>query len=294
MSLTAAERVAGPVVQGLHPSFGAEINGIDLRAPLDDATFELVRDAFHHHSVLLFRRQFVTDAQQVAFSRRFGALEANSFVSIGSNKHPNVYELSNVGEHGQVMPRDASRMPMLRVNERWHTDSSFKAIPALGSILSARDVPEVGGDTCYVSMRVAYETLSDELTDRIHGCVGVHDFNYSMSFVGRSGVSKDELDGLPPVQHPLVRTHAPTGRKSLYISGHIREVVGMPVEEGRALVQELMDWATRPDCVYRHKWRNGDILMWDNRCVLHRATGIPESEPRIMHRTTIAGEGPVV
>ena len=127
----------------------------------------------------------------------------------------------------------------------------------------------------------------------IEGLVGMHDYAYSLSLFGDSGVSQEEKDGVPPAAHPLVRTHAPTGAKSLYVSGHIERVIGMPVEEGRALVAELIDWCTRPEYVYRHVWRQYDLVMWDNRCALHRATVIPEKERRIMHRTTIAGEGAV-
>ena len=122
----------------------------------------------------------------------------------------------------------------------------------------------------------------------------MHDYAYSLSLFGESGVSKEERDGVPPAVHPLVRTHAPTGAKSLYVSGHIERIVGKPIEEGRALVAELIDWCTRPEYVYRHVWRQYDLVMWDNRCALHRATVIPEKERRIMHRTTIAGEGAVL
>jgi len=291
MSATALSR-GDPVIRKVHPHIGAEVSGLDLREPLGDAAFEAVRDAFRHHSVLLFRNQDISDDQQVAFSRRFGELEKTSFAIAAPN--PYIYYLSNVDDEGDVLEIDTKRRNFLEVNRRWHTDSSFREVPAMASILSGREVPRREGDTCFASMRVGYETLPPEKKEAVEGLVGMHHYAYSLSLFGDSGVSQEEKDGLPPAAHPLVRTHVPTGRKSLYVSGHIERIAGMPVEEGRALVAELIDWCTRPDYVYQHAWRQYDLVMWDNRCALHRATIIPGKERRIMHRTTIAGEGPVV
>ena len=290
MSTTAAS-LDNLTVRKVHPHVGAEVTGIDLREPMDSETFETVRDAFHKHSVLVFRDQDITDDQQVAFSRRFGELEKTSFAIAAPN--PYIYYLSNVDDDGNVLEPDAKRRHFLEVNARWHTDSSFREIPAMASILSGREVPSAEGDTCYASMRVGYASLPEEKRKQIEDLVGMHHYAYSLSLFADSGVSQAEKDELPPVPHPIVRTHTPTGERSLYVSGHIESIQGMPVEEGRALAGELIDWCTRPEYVYRHKWQRYDLVMWDNRCALHRATVIPAKERRIMHRTTIAGDEPV-
>ena len=273
---------------------GAEVTGVDLREPLDEVTFAAIRDAFHAHSVLVFRGQDITDAQQVEFSRRFGELERTSFTIAADN--PFVYQLSNVDDAGKVLAPDTSKRTFLEVNARWHTDSSFRAIPAMASVLSARQVPvKEHGDTAFASMRVGYNTLSPTRRESLQGLRGVHSYGYSLSLFGDDhGVTPEQIAAVPPVSHPIVRTHPGTGTRNLFVSGHIERVEGMPVERGRALVKELIDWCTREVYVYRHRWQPYDVVMWDNRCALHRATKIPFTEARIMHRTTIAGEGPVL
>lgn len=290
--MSLADQEAGLEVRPIHPAFGAEIRGIDLKRPLDAVTAAAVQGAFLRHSVLVFPEQDVADEEQVAFSRLFGDLEVVDFKGAGSRRHPNVYELSNVDESGEVLDARADKMAFLAVNERWHTDSSFKAIPSKASILSARRVPPVGGDTCYASMRVAWETLPAGLKRRVEELEAVHHYAYSIGLYGAKAVPQAEIDRLPPVVHPLVRSH-PSGHRSLFVSGHIREIVGLPVEEGLKLRDELIAWATRPEMIYRHRWRRHDIVMWDNRCALHRAVGFPPGHARIMHRTTVAGDGPV-
>lgn len=275
----------------LHPLFGAEIRGLDLRQPLDDETFAAVLDAFHQYSVLLFRGQNITDEQQVAFSRRFGELEKTDF-SIGTAS-PYIYRLANVDDNGNVLEPDAVKRIFLAVNGRWHTDSSFRNNPALGSILSGREVPSAEGDTQFASMRVAYEAMSEGRKRSLEGVRAIHHYAYSLGLFGEGGVSQAEKDALPPVEHPIVRTHTPTGKKTLYVSGHIESIVGMPKDEGQLFVKELINWCTRPEYVYTHRWEQYDVLMWDNRCVLHRASPLPLKQKRIMHRTTIAGQGPV-
>lgn len=290
MSVAAASQ-GRLVIRKVHAHIGAEILGLDVREPMDEAGFRAVRDAFNELSVLVFRDQSISDDQQVTFSRLFGELEKTSFAIAAPNPH--VYSLSNVDEQGNVLEAGAKKRTFLDINARWHTDSSFREIPAMASILSAREVPREGGDTCFASMRVGYALLSEERKRSLEGLVGVHHYAYSLGLFGDGGVSQKEKDALPPAAHPLVRTHEPSGEKSLYVSGHIERIVGMPVEDGRRLAEDLIDWCTRAEYVYRHRWRPGDLLMWDNRCVLHRVTAIPENERRVMHRTTIAGDGPV-
>ena len=289
----AAAAISGITVSKLHPHVGAEITGVDLREPLDDASFEVIREAWNQHSVLVLRDQRIDDDQQVAFARRFGALEETTFTVAADN--PYIYRLSNVDDEGNVLPVGSKKRLFLDVNARWHTDSSFRPTPAMGSILSGRKVPaREHGDTAFASMRVGYETLPDERKHALEDLVAVHDYSYSVSLFGDKLVPREEMDSVPPVRHPLVRTHPPTGLRSLFVSGHIERIEGMPVEEGRALAADLIEWCTRPEYVYRHRWRQHDLVMWDNRCALHRATAIPATEPRLMHRATIAGDGPVV
>ena len=283
----------GITVSKLHPHIGAEITGVDLRYPLDEMSFEIIREAWNQHSVLVLRDQRIDDDQQVDFAGRFGKLEETTFTVAADN--PYIYKLSNVDDEGNVLPVGSRKRLFLDVNARWHTDSSFRPIPAMGSILSGRRVPaREHGDTAFASMRVGWETLPEEKKRALENLVAVHDYSYSVSLFGDRLVPRNEMDSVPPVRHPLVRTHPPTGLGSLFVSGHVERIEGMPVEEGRTLVAELIEWCTRPEYVYRHRWRRHDLVMWDNRCALHRATAIPATEPRLMHRATVAGEGPVV
>ena len=283
----------GVTVSKLHPHLGVEITGVDLRRSIDEVEFEIIREAWHQHSVLVLRDQRIDDDQQVEFAERFGALEATTFTVAADN--PCIYKLSNIDDAGNVLPIDSKKRLFLDVNTRWHTDSSFRPVPAMGSILSGRKAPEKEHcDTAFASMRIGYETLPEERKRALENLVAVHDYGYSLSLFGEALVPQSELDSVPPVRHPLVRTHTPTGRKSLYVSGHIEHIEAMAVEEGRALVAGLIEWCTRPGYVYQHRWRQHDLVMWDNRCVLHRVSAIPTAEPRLMHRATIAGEGPVI
>ena len=279
-------------IKPLHPLFGAEIVGLDLRQTLDDETFARVLDVFNNYSVVLFRGQEITDDQHIAFSQRFGELEETGFAIAAPN--PFIYKLANVDDEGNVLAIDAVKRIFLEVNARWHTDSSFRAIPAMASLLSAKEAPEGEGETCFASMRVAYKAMPEGRKKSLEGMRAIHSYAYSVSLFGELGVTQEEKNAVPPVEHPIVRTHAPTGEKSLYVSGHIESIVGMPVEEGRLLAKELIDWCTRPEYVYTHRWQQHDLIMWDNRCMLHRAMSVPLKHKRIMHRTTIAGEGPVV
>lgn len=278
-------------IQALHPHVGARVEGVDLREPLDDAAFARIRDALHEHSVLVFHDQRISDEQQVAFGRRFGELERTTFAVASDN--PWIYRLSNVDASGKVLAPDAEKRHFLAVNARWHTDSSFRPTPAMASMLSAREIPSAeSGDTEFASMCVGYDALAEDRKRLIGDMVAVHSYAYSLSLFPEAGVTREELNSLPPVQHPLVSKHPATGRKCLFVSGHIERIVGLPQAEGRTLVDELIDWCTRPQYVYRHRWRQHDLVIWDNRCTLHRVTSIPANEARMMHRVTIAGDAP--
>lgn len=279
-------------IKKLHPAIGAEISGVDLRHPITTSVFEQIRAAFNDHSVLVFRNQPIDDQQQVAFSERFNPLEKISF-AIGAT-NPYVYHISNIDNRGKLLSLDAKKRVFLKVNERWHTDSSFKPNPAMASVLSGREIPQTErADTEFASMRIGFETLSPARRDQLRGLVGIHHYAYSLAKLGDGNVPQAELDALPPCAHPIVRVHPETHAPSLFVSGHIESIEGMSNELGRALAEELVEWCTRKEFVYSHEWAQDDVVMWDNRCALHRAAVVPEREIRRAHRTTITGDGAV-
>ena len=276
----------------LHPLFGAEIVGIDVRS-VDDRGFRAIVDAFNEHSVLLFRGQSLTDEQQLAFSERFGPLET-TIRSIASQAGTPIHvsNLSNVDADNRLIPAGDKRNLFNAGNQMWHTDSSFKKVPALASLLSAREVPPEGGETQFASMRVAHERLPADMQRFLEGKVAVHSFAYSRGLVDDGLLPPEHAAQVPPVRQALVRANPANGRKAFYVASHACEIVGMPTEEARALLRELREAATRHELVYTHRWRVGDLVMWDNRCTLHRGRPWDERHRRVMHRTTVAGEGP--
>ena len=282
-------------IERIHPRFGARITGVDLRS-VDAATFKGLVDAFNEYSVLVFPGQPLNDAEQIAFSRRFGALE-ETITSIANKPSlaRQIADLSNVDDEDQIIDPADRRMVYHSANQMWHTDSSFKRVPALASLLSGRECPPEGGETEFASMRVAYEQLPDERKRWLGGRVAVHSFAYSRGLVSKGLLRPEDEAQVPPVEQVLVRANPVNGRKSIYVASHASHVVGMPVEESRAILRELIEFSTRPENVYRHVWTVGDLVMWDNRCMLHR--GRPwdgKKHRRVMHRTTVAGVGPTV
>ena len=278
----------------LHPSFGVELLGVDLRQPLDDGTWAHIWEAFNEHSLLVFHGQPLTDPEQMRFSLRFGPLET-TVKTLGKEDrlHPNLVELANVDEDGKLMDWADRRMVYQSGNQMWHTDSSFKQVPAQASLLSGRQVPPEGGETEFVSCRVAWEALAPEVKRRLEGKVAIHSFAYSRGLIDPTLLGPDVQRALPPVRQALVRANPTNARKSVYIGAHASHIEGIPVEEGRALLKELVELATRPERVYQHAWRQHDLVIWDNRCLLHR--GRPwdaKHHTRVMHRTTVAGDGP--
>jgi alpha-ketoglutarate-dependent 2,4-dichlorophenoxyacetate dioxygenase len=277
----------------LHPLFGVEVVGVDVKTA-DAATFEAIVAAFNEHSVLLFRGQSLTDEEQIAFSRRFGPLETTirSIASqAGTPSH--IANLSNVDADDRLIPADDKRNVYNAGNQMWHSDSSFKKVPATASLLSGREVPAEGGETQFASMRVAYERLPADLQRFLEGKVAVHSFVYSRGLVADDLMPPDHAAQVPPVRQALVRANPVNGRKAFYVGSHACEIVGMPTVEARALLRELREAATRTELVYTHRWRVGDLVMWDNRCMLHRGRPWDGSRyRRVMHRTTVAGEGP--
>ena len=211
----------GLEIRKVHPHIGAEVFGVDLKVPLGDKVFEHIRNAFHEHSVLVFRDQDINDEQQAEFSASFGELERTSFAIASDN--PYIYKMSNVDAAGNVLPPDNDKRTFLVVNQRWHTDSSFRANPATASALSAREVPETEpGDTEYASMRVGWETLPEARRAAIEGLSAVHSYAYTLSQFDNHGVKQSEMEGLPPVEHPLVRSDHPSGRRTCSSAGTSR------------------------------------------------------------------------
>ena len=281
-------------IDPLHSKFAAEIGGVDLTTSVSDDDFAAIRDAIDTHSVLVFRGQDISDAQQVAFSERFGKLEQMLIGSMGGGTP--IADLSNVDpETDEIIPPDDKRMVRNACNMLWHTDSSFKKVPSKFSILSGREVPETDGPTEFASMRAAYEALDASTKERIEDLVAIHSFAYSRSLVEDSMLSQEQKDEVPPVKQVLVRRNPDNGRKSLYLGSHAAHIIGMPVAEGRALLRDLLEQATKAQFIYRHEWRPKDLVIWDNRAVLHRARPWDfEQGRRVMHRTTVAGDCPTL
>jgi alpha-ketoglutarate-dependent 2,4-dichlorophenoxyacetate dioxygenase len=293
-----ARLASGLMITPIHAYLGASVEGIDLADTVDEPTFRRISDAFQEYSVLVFHDQRLTDEQQMVFSRRFGPLET-TLRSIGQERrlHENLVDLSNIDPEadGTLMGWDDRRMLYQSGNQLWHTDSSFKPVPAMASLLSGREVPPVGGETEFVSMRHAYATLPEETTRRLQGRVAVHSILYSRSTIAKGLFDPEHEKGLPPVRQALVRANPANGRKSIYIGSHAWYIEGMSYDESRRLLDELLVHTTRPERVYQHHWQRWDLVMWDNRCVLHRGrVWDAATYRRVMRRTTVAGDGPTV
>ena len=271
----------------LGPGFGAELRGVRLAdVASDDAAYAAVRAAFEEHSVLVFRGQEVTDELQLAFSRRFGPPEVTKVGSQGTGSHFVI--LSTIGPDGKVVPPDHRLSLRNKANQLWHTDSSFKRVPALASILSARIIPANGGETEYVSTRLAFERLDPGLRDRLQNSFAWHDYAHSRGQIAPDLASPEERAALPPQCWRMVWNNPVNGRNAIYIASHAYGVEGMEKTAGEKLIDELMAFATAPGTSYLHQWRKGDVVMWDNRATMHRGRPWPAHEARLMVRTTIS------
>ena len=255
----------------LGPGFAAEVRGVTLAdIAADDAAYTSARAAFEQHSVLVFRGQQVTDEGQLAFSRRFGPPEVTKVGSLGTGTHFVI--LTTIGEDGKVVPPDHRLALRNKANQLWHTDSSFKRVPARASLLYARSIPPVGGHTEFADERAAYDSLPDEMKRRLASLVAEHSIFNSRARLGFSNFNDEERREMPPVPQVIVRTIPESGRKSLYLASHAGRILGMPDAEGRALIDQLVAHATQRQFVYTHRWRVHDLVMWDNRCTMHRGT----------------------
>ncbi len=284
-------------VKQLHPLFVGEIGGVDLREPLDRATVDALDDAINQHGVLVFHDQVITDAQQMAFSRNFGELETTvrayrkDFVP---RLDVHMADISNLDERNRVLPSDDRRRLNALGNRLWHSDSSFTRIPARFSLLSARVIPDEGGETQFADMRAAWDALPARMQARLEGLICEHTQLFSRGRIGFTDYAEEERAKMAPVPQVLVRTHPGSGRKSLFLSSHAGAISGMEVPEARVLLMDLMEHATQREFVYTHRWKVGDLVMWDNRCTMHRAREYDETQVRDMHRTTVSDGRPTV
>jgi alpha-ketoglutarate-dependent 2,4-dichlorophenoxyacetate dioxygenase len=278
------------MVTRLATGFAARIDGVDITCPVDEPTWADIRAAFEEHSVLVFRGQALDDDAQIAFSRRFGGLEVTRSMNPAAGT-PFARQSNLDIKTGEVIPPDDRRMIYQLANMLWHSDSSFKEVPSLCSLLSARIVPPVGGATEFASARCAYPNLPERLKRRVETAVAVHDFSWSRDQIRPGFFTDKERAEFPRVRHRLVRANPVNGRRSLFLGAHASHIEGMPVEEGRALLRELLEHVTRPEFCYRHEWQEGDLVIWDNRCILHRGTPYDTTRyKRLLQRTTVSGD----
>lgn len=286
---------AGLQVRRLHPSLGAEVRGLDFIAGIDEAKAEAVKAAWMEHLVLVFPGQPVTDEQHVAITRHFGEPEVFHQTIFKLKRVPEIFSVSNTDEDGNIMPPAHKTMKQLSAARQWHTDSSYRERPSVGSLLHGIEVSRTGGVTCFTNMYDVYEALPDRLKSRIEGRRARHDFGMLAREQGAREPTEEEKRAMPPVWHPLVRSHPVTGRASLFISPIYNDKIeGMDDAEAVALIRELAEFAGEDRFVYRHRWEPHDIVMWDNRCTMHYVTPHDPTERRVMHRTTIAGDAPVL
>ena len=284
-------------IRQIHPVFVGEVSGVDLRRPLSADEVAAIEAGMDRYAVLVFHDQDITDAQQIAFTRNFGEIEnsAGGNVTQAHEKRldPLMNDVSNLGQDHKPLARDDRRRLFNLGNQLWHSDSSFRAIPAKYSLLSGRITVEKGGNTEFADMRAAWDALDEETKALCEPLVCEHSLLYSRGLLGFE-VTDEERAMFRPVRQRLVRTHPVTGRKSLYLASHAGTIVGWPVPEARAFLRDLTEHATQPRFVYSHKWRQYDLVMWDNRQVMHRVRRFDETLVRDMRRTTVAGDAPTV
>jgi alpha-ketoglutarate-dependent 2,4-dichlorophenoxyacetate dioxygenase len=271
----------------LGPGFAVELRGVTIaEVASDPAAYSAVRAAFEEHSVLVFRDQVVDDESQLTFSRCFGPPEVTKVGSQGSGTHFVI--LSTIGEDGKVVPPDHRLALRNRANQLSHTDSSFKRVPALTSVLSARIIPARGGETEFVSTRLAFERLEPGLRQKLENSFAWHDYAHSRGQIAPDLASPEERAALPPQCWRMVWKNPVNGRRALYLASHAYAIEGMELTAGKRLLDKLMTAATAPRTSYVHNWRSGDVVMWDNRATMHRGRPWPAHEARLMVRTTIS------
>lgn len=282
-------------VKKLHPMIGAEVRGVDFRQPVPAEIAKSLNDVWMEHQVLVFPDQPLSDEEHVQATRAFGEPEIFHQNIIKSRFVPEIFRVSNVDEDDKLMMPEHPTMQQLGSARKWHTDSSYRPNPAMGSLLHGIEISTTGGVTCFTNMYAVWDELPDRLRDQVQGRKARHDFDMLSRIAKARKATDEERAAMPPVWQPMVRRHPVTGRTSLYISPIYNDrIEGMDDADAVALVQELADFAGQDRFVYKHQWRKDDIVMWDNRCTMHVVTPHDPMERRVMHRTTIVGDGPVL
>jgi alpha-ketoglutarate-dependent 2,4-dichlorophenoxyacetate dioxygenase len=284
------------ITRQIGPCLAAEVDGIELTKPLSEDDAAAIHTGMDTYAVLVFHDQKLDDEQQLAFTRSLGEIEhaiGTSLRAADEYRLPTTFaDVSNLDKDHKVFERDDRRRLFAIGNRLWHSDSSFKVVPAKYSLLHARSVPSKGGNTEFADMRAAYDALDAETKAEIEDLICEHSQIFSRQQLGFTDFTDEERARFKPVRQRLVRTHPVTGRKSLYLASHAGSIVGWPVPEARAFLKDLTEHATQRQFVYAHEWRVGDLVMWDNRRTMHRARPFPAHEPRDMRRTTLVGDGP--
>ena len=283
-------------VKPLHPLFAAELTGVDLAGGIDATTQNAIARTMDQYAVTVLPDQRLDDEKQIAFAGLYGPLEVAPQVRSQDGgpaasrriRHREIFDVSNLDEQGNILDLSDQRRAYSRANQLWHTDSSFRQKSATWSMLHARIIPQDGGDTDFADTRAAYDALPETTKFKLEGLIAEHSIWHSRAQLGGYTPTEEERKTRPPARHPVVRRHPGSGRNALYIASHASHIIGWPVEKGRALLEELLAFATQPRFVYTHKWRPGDLVIWDNRCTLHRATPFESrAQIRDMRRTTV-------
>jgi alpha-ketoglutarate-dependent 2,4-dichlorophenoxyacetate dioxygenase len=291
------EATAMPITtRPVGPCFAAEVEGVDMTKQLSPEQVDAIHAGMDRYAVLVFHDQHITDEQQLAFTRSLGEIEHAINTSLRgpeAQRLPTTFaDVSNLDKDNKVFARDDRPRLFGLGNRLWHSDSSFKVTPAKYSLLRAISIPSKGGNTEYADMRAAYDALNAETKAEVEGLVCEHSQLFSRAILGFTDFTEEERERFKPVRQCLVRTHPVTKRRSLYLASHAGGILGWPVPEARAFLRDLVEHATQRQFVYAHRWKVGDLVMWDNRQTMHRARPFPADEPRDMRRTTLAGDGP--
>jgi len=283
-------------IEQIGPGFVGRVSGVDASLPLDSETVAAIEAGMDRYGVLVFPGQDITDAQHLAFTERFGVLENTAGGNVTKKEElrlsEKIADVSNLDRDGKPLGRDDRRRMFNLGNQLWHSDSSFRAIPAKYSILSGRRVQTGSGNTEFADMRAAYDALDEATQREVEDLVCEHSLIHSRGTLGFTELTAEERAIFAPVHQRLVRTHPVTGRRSLFLSSHIGTILGWPMPEARAFIRDLVEHATGSCFVHAHRWQNFDLVMWDNRQTMHRVRRFDASQVRDMRRTTVAGDGP--
>jgi alpha-ketoglutarate-dependent 2,4-dichlorophenoxyacetate dioxygenase len=285
-------------IRQIGPCFAGEVEGVDMTKALSAEDAAAIHAGMDEYAVLVFHDQHITGEQQLAFTRSLGEIEHAIRANLRApedHRMPTTFaDVSNLDKDNKPFARDDRRRLFAIGNRLWHSDSSFKSTPAKYSLLYAIRIPSKGGNTEFADMRAAYDALDDETKAEVEDLVCEHSQIFSRQQLGFTEFTEEERQQFKPARQTLVRTHPVTGRKSLYLASHAGSILGWPVPEARGFLRDLIEHATQPQFVHAHKWRVGDLVMWDNRQTMHRSRPFPVAEPRDMRRTTLAGDGPTV